>query len=745
MERKTKRIETKSFDVTVELEEFKDMEWPNLSVYAFNKSGRLLAKAPLKQDVKTPTLGKATLKVGEVGLDLVVEVGPNVEDANLLKKYKPAVARLPEKERALKYELARPFWMCWIKVPYHVTGNVKKTGGDPICVGEVDVYDVDIKYCLPWIPDIIIEKIRDGIIDIIVNPPPSPPFNEFEKPLVWWDWEDDDYCGTVPKPPFPPKRVDINKKLDSLPPEWGFAKWRLESLSTVRERINNKLKEVSFTEQTALLNTEVVEGVNLSQILYSNTNQFRSLIIEKFVVFRYFLCWWPWIYWLWWPYCGYSLEKLGTAQLNPDGSFSLTVPISICRNDTPDLWFVVRQKIDGVERVIYARHPVPCNTYWNHPSGKPVNLLVNDPLAVACQQPSSASGDNLVVPMGIYEDEWYQVDQAHIKAPCVPSTPLPYACGLYNSTDPYGTRLDIRMQFNGDLLHSISPSNGATYYRWSYRKHGSEDWVHIKTPITHRYLKKVGGEYFIDSEPLGPVNLSTTTEKDLFNIPDPNKAWLANRNDLAYAIWHTATWNGEKYLPQISDGKYDLLLEIFDKNGNKLNPTTAGFKFALPTGYTGPLDKTLYVQNDGLILHVHVDNNDTIAEIMSVAINGSKAAECQFLEYDLTTELRMKKDDVGIEYVAYHPTPAYNFLDKYELKVRRGISGTVVKSKTSTVPEVTPKTEKYKVVDLLGTYDRCSFAVWLHTFSRTRDGHGRIRAYESSDSSAFALIEKTTT
>ena len=87
MERKQKKTETKSFDVTVELQEFKDQKWPNLSAYAFSKSGRLIAKVPLKQDAKNPAIGKASFKVEELRLDLIVKVGPDIENANLLQRY----------------------------------------------------------------------------------------------------------------------------------------------------------------------------------------------------------------------------------------------------------------------------------------------------------------------------------------------------------------------------------------------------------------------------------------------------------------------------------------------------------------------------------------------------------------------------------------------------------------------------------------------------------------------------------
>lgn len=743
MEEERKEMGVIPLEINVELKELpEEQEWPNIAAYVFSRSGRLLDKQPIKPGTKKPTTGRAEFELKEKHDLLVVKIGPDVEDAMMLKKYQPAVDKVlvtPEKKK-IEFKLVKPLWLCWLKVPYHVTGNVvKQEGGreSPICAGEVEIYDVDIMYCLLRIPDPVIERIREGIIDGVVDPLPIE-IEEIPSQLVHWDWDDDDYCGTVPKGPFPPPRVDVIKKLEALPPAWAFSKQRFEALPTARARMSTSLKAMPLVEKRTLLNTEVAEGVKVSQVLYTNTAQFRNLLIEKFQAFRFWLCWWPWIHWLWWPYCGYNLEKLGTAELQPDGSFSKTVWLSICRHDTPDLWFVVRQNINGVERVIYARHPVPCNTYWNHPSGKPVHLAVTDPSAIACHQQIPGIPDPYVMPMGIYdEDEWYEIHQAHIKAPCVPGTPLPSKCGLYKETDPYGTRLDFRMQFHDGLRNLLPPGNGVMYYRWSYRKHGDTDWTHIDTPIIHRYLTAIASDkHVIDSEKLGPNTIGS--EDSLFSVPDPNKSWLNNRNDLAFAIWNTAKWNGSKYIPRVPDGKYDLRLEMFVMNGNKLKPLTAGFKYTLPTGPVGPVDDALYVEPDGsLILHLHVDNKDTVAEIMSVALNGAKAKECQFLEYQ-----DKSSDTVDIEYVAYHPTTSHNFLDHYDLTIRRGISGTAVDSIHPTTPAPTPITKPFDVIDLLGSYDQCAFAVWLHTWPRTRDGHSPIRAYEDSDTSAFALVKK---
>jgi hypothetical protein len=732
MKDKTKTIPLK---IAVDLRKLtKEEGWPKIAAYVFSTSGRFISKQLLKPDPKSSSTAVGELKVKTKLDNLIVKIGPDMEDSIMLDKYQPFTEKISLKDKVeMVVDIDKIYWICWLKYAYQVKGTVSKTGNLPICAGEVDIYDVDIRHCILKLPDFVIEKIRKGFIDIVVDPPPfDPEIIDFERPEVWWgNDDDDDWCGTGPKGPFPPK-IDIIRKLDALPTHLSFSRDRYLNLDNAVERVNSTLSTMSLTSRRSFLDTELVEGVKLSQILYTNTTQFRTLLLDHFIVIRYWLCWWPWIYWLWWPYCGYSLEYLGSTVLKADGSFEKTVWLSVCRKDTPDLWFKVRQNINGIDRVIYARYPVPCNTYWNHPSGQPVHLLVTDPNAVACHQGNPGTGTAYVLPMGIYEDEWYQVENAHIKAHCNPAIALPSNCGLYNQTDPYGTRLDFRMEFHDDIYN-----NNIRYYRWSYRKHGNISWINIDTPITHRHIKMVSpGKYTIDAVNLGPKTKGGTN--DLFEVPDPNLSWLSNRNDLAYAIWNTATWNGNVYIPQVSDGKYDLRLEMFDQEGNKVQPSTSGFKFMLPTAVFGVLDDSLFVEADGsLIIHLHVNNKDTVADIKAIKLNGSAIGDCQFLEYCNKTT-----DDVTIKYDAYHPTTAYNFLSHYNLYIKRGIFGTVVQSLTNQPTSVMNKEQTYKVKDILGTYEQCAFTASLHTYPRTRDGHSRIRAYEAYDSSAFALTKK---
>jgi hypothetical protein len=62
-------------------------------------------------------------------------------------------------------------------------------------------------------------------------------------------------------------------------------------------------------EKVKWLESELLENVKMSSLVYTNTMQFKKILVEKFQSFRYWLCWFPWIYWLWSPYLWYSLGE----------------------------------------------------------------------------------------------------------------------------------------------------------------------------------------------------------------------------------------------------------------------------------------------------------------------------------------------------------------------------------------------------------------------------------------------------
>lgn len=699
MEVKVSKKRKTKFSVKADLKGLeKGEKRPSVKAYLFSSSGELLDSKPL--DEKGETTLETDYGFGKQ-VRFKVTIGPETDQINRLQDFQAYTkiihADLGSELKVPTFEILKPHWNCWWGIIYNIVGEVKKkivvdadtTIYAPNCNAEVEIFEVDYHKCIISLPDSIIENIRKDLLEKIGPLPPWPP-EVIPKPKV------------IPPPPPPPP---VGPKSGSTT---SFSTSSPGSSTEVRTSGMEKL----------------IQDLGIIEIQSAPTTKLRQLLLDKAALFKPLFClWFPHLFCL-------NLTSLGTVKTDATGRFGKLI-IFLCPTEEPDLYFVVRQMIGGTLRNIYSPRPIPCYTYWNYKSGTNVTIIVTDPNAYACYDPIPTDKPGpYVMPLGVGNDGWYDIQQAHIKPPAV----LDPNRGLYKSTDPYGTRLDIQMQFH-DGLRGL-PGGGVWYYRWSYRKESTADWTHIATPIIHRYLTIVAGKPAIVAENMGPETVGSET--NLFMVPDSNKDWVViNNNDRAFAILYT---------PGLPDGKYELRIEMFNASGNKVNPTIAGFKYFLPTGTVAggiwPVDDALHVEADGsIILHLHIDNSDTVADIKSVALGGVAAAECQFLEYqDKLT------DTVVVTYVAYHPN---GFLDHYDLAILRGISGTAVASMSSTTPASAPTSQSFTVQSLLkqigpyGPFDQCAFAVELHTWPRTRDGYTRIRAYESHDTAAFALVKKT--
>lgn len=767
--------------VTAELDELpKEQEWPNIAAYVLTRKGRFLGKGALKQDARKPTLGHAAVKIEAAQEQLLVKVGPDVEDVTELARYQlPVEAVLPPAEPVIHVAVkaGKPLWLCWIKVPYLVTGTVEKVAGAghlPICHGEVDVYDVDLHYCFLKLPDRIIERIRDALIDTIVDPP------HIIKPeeLPFWD---DDWDETMPKPPFPPPPPDqeIEQRLARLPREWAFARERYKALDSARPRFNAILDRLDVAGKQAMLDREAVQGIHIRDIIYTNTAQFRDLLISRFLAFRYWLCWWPWIHWLWWPLCRwYSLEKLGTATLRPDGSFSLKVRLSICRNDTPDLWFVVRQKIGATERVIYRRRPVPCHTYWNHKSGDPVSLHVTDPDAYACEEqpPVDQDPDDMwIVPLAIgnYSLKDVYGTGAGKNPPPPPMPPIwPYTppgnngepdVGKYKEIYPGAGTLDPfeKGPFAGTigLRYLFSPAllaAGVKYYRIKYRTNLAGAWRPLTHPVVRHYSNwnTVTDSLEFLAYPLGPVP-GTDYLYELQPDDPPNigtYAWarwevLNATVDLMSGYLDTAHMYVDDFTT-VNHGTVEFKIELFNAAGTRIRPADLGIYFRLPhTSYpwdTIPTDDPAAVNTDlvgpdpeapaceTFIFRLAIDNRGPTADILEpVLAGGAAAGPCGMMHYT-------PGEGIALRYVATHPAG----FAKYRFSLVRGATplpegsppmaeGPVMVAGTFTAPVAT-------VGDIMGACPEAAFSENLYIWNMNFDGWSRVGP-DASFVRAFAL------
>ena len=69
--------------------------------------------------------------------------------------------------------------------------------------------------------------------------------------------------------------------------------------------------------------------------------------------------------------------------IQSDGTFNAEICFW-CPEDFPDLYFEVIQNLDGVETEIYDPQ-IACSTFYDYDGSESVDIVIDDPRAVACQ------------------------------------------------------------------------------------------------------------------------------------------------------------------------------------------------------------------------------------------------------------------------------------------------------------------------------------------------------------------------
>lgn len=163
----------------------KEKEVPQAAAYAFTTGGRLLSKEALTAQGQ----GKLNLTLNGSTKSVRVIVGPDVDmedikiDELLRRGAKDQIVRIKPNitQTKLDFQIVPTDWLCWLRSLYIVKGTLEKrqlidgtTIDLPVCNATVEVYEVDpFPIIIPRIPDTLIEKFRN----IILNPinPPIPP------------------------------------------------------------------------------------------------------------------------------------------------------------------------------------------------------------------------------------------------------------------------------------------------------------------------------------------------------------------------------------------------------------------------------------------------------------------------------------------------------------------------------------------------------------------------------------------
>lgn len=399
--------------------------------------------------------------------------------------------------------------------------------------------------------------------------------------------------------------------------------------------------------------------------------------------------------------------------------------------------FVVKQNIAGSTVTIYDG---PAAGQWFDASDD-IELTSYHPEAVGCRHeefPVPVEGP-FVVLQDIGGTESHHLHTPAQDGPDSVAAPGTNS-GLLDKGQDYalGGTLHLRYHFS-EILGADMKAIGARYYRvmWAPadsngNPSGGEDaWQPAAVPAWKTWRITSDGDVVKGTRSLGPEDPDKVNGRhDLHLIPYETGSPLEGAEE-----WQDGQYHAGVDTDSRPEGRYLLRLEVFDGDGNRLDPGGAGFTYRRWETETD----TTPVTHAALTHLIWTDNRSVKGEIHDITGPGAVAGDCKFFEGS-------SSEKVAIEFEAFHPQPGTpSFMLSYTLNVRRGISGSDTYTETSSTErgESGPFDRERTIGALLEHEDKCSFAVTLHVRAKIHNGFSRLRSLDAHDIAAFA-VEKDT-
>ena len=736
-----------NFKISVKFSK-KPTETLELRVFLFDKKRGFIENTIVKND---EALFKTKVKTKDDVLLLVVPNKKGIEGITnyqvLLSKYKAykPVIRLNSKRKFEILPIPDRFIPAWFIRKCSVTGNVSKffdISGffekKGLCNVRVHICEVDkISWLIPRIPDDIIIRIPD----LMIHPKIPIPVPVFPDPPI----------PPLPDPPIPPRFGNIK----NIETNFSAASFR-------QPKIDIKLEEskldLTKTIQPVLSNTDILRSLKSK-----NPVLIRDTILANFHLFHPIFCNIPWL----WPYF-YKCDELAMVYTDNNGDFDADIYYSLL-GDHPDLYFWVEALVDDVWTTVY-KPSIPCHTYWNYACGTDVNITVTDP-RVRWECTETLNGELIWVKTIRYGTSVSHIQQYNVTGTSIQGMSLNRQGltdkheSIGNFRRPFGSNLFFMLQFSNEL-----PSNKYTYYRWSYRKLKNADLSNASGTIQQivNLVNKTYSFVFIGTDghfhfglnkmKLGPFDKGTGTGLYLIPTASPTSAPFN-------ATEAEAKWDGNTrsvYFDSASldgDGLYEFILELFDKNGNKVADipnelfqvpnysTFAPSIDALPIN----LNSSGVNTSNAFKMVMRIDNSLCEADIYKIKVDGIEANPtcCGFVPYKNTS-------NIEIAFRAYHPQ---NFAD-LSFTVQKGTCNDSTQTgKTNATGMVignastndgigyirngfSEYTRIFTPADLLGictSEGKAAYAEYLYVNALATNGDHEIDSYDVSKLAAFAL------
>ena len=706
--------------VRATLRETKGLDRPPARAYLFDHRGALVESHPVGAEVRFSLADERRHRL-VVGPDLPVTGRSHATLAADLAKARAVSRDITPGHGAASIELDVPpsVYICWWKTCIYVHGSVRKQTGPgsyaPICDGIVEIFQVDLGCTLDNLASFTDAPVWYSLlVDVLGG---------LERDVL------QERIRLIPGLPDPPPELFHETRV--LQPGTGQISRQSDTRGLSAPAAAPPPIGATTARNAAAQKSSIADVAGALRVLPQAAR--KDVVIANKAVLAPFLCWLI-------PDSAFCWQKLGEATLQSDGTFSAEICFW-CPEDFPDLYFEVVQTVDGLAREI-SDPQIACSTYYDYDGTQDVVITVDDPVAVACNDPEPPpidTGEYYVWPTAIGNQDLRGINGLEAPAGGPPQGRL--------GSVPWGGTLALQMEFDPRLR-----SDGiARYYRWSYKFDGDGGFTPVNAPVNHRYKTVTSPplQIHLHTVNLGPHTVGT--EHNLFDVPEPypGDGWV-NINDpwdRPFAYFdstdnHLSPFTYSDALPRRS-GMCTLMLELFDASGALVpcanNGVGGSFEFVLPDlagtpdDYTSVLGPANITPSGQLVYRLLVDNNDTFASIDSVSASGNLADPCGILHYSDAS------DDVAISYHATHP----NDYLTWALRVYRGSSGQVAATtgSASAVPGSPPMDPFTNAAStLLGGCTNAAFAVNLWTWASATDGYGTQTQYDRFTSLAFALL-----
>ena len=706
---------------------------PNVALYLMDASGRVARKVSAVREGELEVSGELLKKK-----NAVVALGPDGDDTSKLDPKSLIQLRvsdqLPAWEKNKELAIPSLWWRQWIFFTICVSGKVSK--------------------CWPWIFDATTIRAKTLLRNSSILH-----FPEFCTPIcnaVVEVWEDTCCCWPILLIDVPSIIAKLERWLEQYPIQFPPIPNPPDPGPFDRAAVNNI--------QRALAQGKTASNFAPNTDLARHVQTLKSVSAEEAI--RYIEVNPP----LWRFWCECNSYLVGETPVNPDGTFNFCweqFPFLLinCRRS----YFYKVKQWNGVSWT-YIYDGAAAYQYFNADQFANLQTFLGE----SCGQAPPPPGTDFAMLQQIggtssylLHSNWNGANGADVDLTQTGEFGLnapPANGGLVDfggyTNAPWAQTLSFLLYFHPGL-----EALGVFYYRLSIvaaDATGNPQGGAPPAPIMNslswsEWVLDIHGNWVPQAQGLGPV--SKGSQNGLFQVPYA-----------ADALWLGGQFHQYLDTTKFANGRYLLVMELFDKNGNRLIPAGApadagdiatNFEFLrwLTASGTGSTSTVPYAALTHLFW---IDNRPVYGAIEDLDVDGmASSAECQFLSGPGTSQFQ-----VGFR--AFHtvmgdpspaPIPPATFMQDYSITWHEGLGGP--SGTLCSVPPMPPpcsagdvnqpstmfaganvKTLPVTFASLLGpppAPQACAFTVNLAVICKHTNGSSHISSYDLYTEASFAI------